>query len=415
MKRVLGAILSSGVAICGIGLAASAAASPQAEPLAANCAVESDLVSAERMADLRRGVNLPGWDRPEVDEETIAAGLQILRSHGFSHIRLPVDDRELFSYGRDGFDNRDYLEAVRRKIDKLSELGFVVSLDLHPSGLVGDLFATDPDLAFKTVRLIWAELAGVVRSFDPSEVLVELLNEPSTDEETWNKGLPGLVASVRELLPDHTFVVAPAGPQRHETLPGMPCLNDRNLIFAIHYYDPFYFTHQGADWDPDDRVLPALHDIPFPADRESGRVRALLSELRQGGKGHAAARLEEWLAEPFTGDHIQTVFDRVGEWSEQSGRPVIVNEFGAYRDHASEPDRRRWLAAVTAAAESNCIGWAHWDYFDGFGLVDPEIGLPDPGILAALTGEALEDTSQPVTVAARRDDGENDAEPACDG
>jgi hypothetical protein len=55
---------------------------------------------------------------------------------------------------------------------------------------------------------------------------------------------------------------------------------------------------------------------------------------------------------------------------------------------AAASDRARWLRAVRGAAESRCIGWAHWDYADGFGFVrrlgDREIA--DEAIVRALLG-----------------------------
>ena len=77
---------------------------------------------------------------------------------------------------------------------------------------------------------------------------------------------------------------------------------------------------------------------------------------------------------------------QAGSWSERQQRPVILNEFGVLRWKAAPTDRARWLRTVRSAAEDACVGWAHWDYADGFGFMrrtgDREV--PDPISIDAL-------------------------------
>ena len=74
-----------------------------------------------------------------------------------------------------------------------------------------------------------------------------------------------------------------------------------------------------------------------------------------------------------------------GAWITPSAARIL-NEFGVLRWKANASDRARWLRAVRGAAERDCIGWAHWDYADGFGFMrrvgDRE--TPDPVTIDAL-------------------------------
>jgi endoglucanase len=44
----------------------------------------------------------------------------------------------------------------------------------------------------------------------------------------------------------------------------------------------------------------------------------------------------------------------------------------------------RWLSSVVKFAEAQCWGWAHWEYAQGFGLLDAKTRKPDPDVMRAL-------------------------------
>jgi len=46
----------------------------------------------------------------------------------------------------------------------------------------------------------------------------------------------------------------------------------------------------------------------------------------------------------------------------------MCNEFGVYRAKTPECSRLHWLQDVRTALERHGIGWAMWDYADGFGV-----------------------------------------------
>jgi endoglucanase len=39
---------------------------------------------------------------------------------------------------------------------------------------------------------------------------------------------------------------------------------------------------------------------------------------------------------------------------------------------------------VVGFAERHCWGWAHWEYAQGFGLLDAKTGQPDANVMRAL-------------------------------
>jgi hypothetical protein len=105
----------------------------------------------------------------------------------------------------------------------------------------------------------------------------------------------------------------------------------------VHYYNPFTFTHQGADWvgDQSDEWLGTEWN-DTEADRE-----AVVSEF-------AYAR----------------------QFSDANQIPLHVGEFGAYEraDHAS---RERWTTFLARWFEEQNMSWAYWEFSAGFGIYDP--------------------------------------------
>ena len=345
------------------------------------CAAQRHFANPEMLSSMRRGVNLSTWRRK--DGGPTLAQLQALRDAGFTHIRLPIDNALLT-----GEDQTAYLDDIYEEVVLLLSLGYSVSIDLHPDSTVRTLFERDPREGEAYLIAIWQAVAKRLRTFDPARVAFELLNEPEIGPEEWRDAAGRLIAAIRPIVPDSTIIVGPSWAQRHEALDGMKAFDDSNIVYAVHYYDPFAFTHQGADWQGAGDQLRFLRDLPFPAEANDAVMQARIAELEHAGHAEAAEILRRSLQTPWTEREIAAAFDVMQRWSDQNDRPVVVNEFGVLAHVAPRRSRLDWLATVRGQAESRCIGWVHWDFQDGFGLIDPATGRPDAGVIEALIPRA---------------------------
>lgn len=353
------------------------------------CAATRPFANPAAIAALRAGVNLPNWDEDGTATIPRSRTLTTLREWGMSHIRLPIDD-ERFGGEHEGAER--YLAALSEEIAELQKLGFSVSVDLHPGARLADLYDRDPEAALRAVMALWTDLAPIVGRFAASQTFAELLNEPPTSFEVWRDQLPRLARHVRTLLPHHTIVAAPFGPQRHEALDAMMPLDDANVVYAIHYYDPFAFTHQSADW-VDAKTLGVLAGLPYPSPEGDPAMARILRDLDARGESAARIVLSNSLLDGWTEASVDRAFDAMAAWSHRTGAPVIVNEFGVYSGGAPRAARLAWLSTVAKAAASRCMGWTHWDFEDGFGLADKSTGRLDAGVLDALSGGLAEPRS----------------------
>ncbi|WP_271539425.1 glycoside hydrolase family 5 protein [Bradyrhizobium sp. CCBAU 45321] len=362
---------------------------------AEDCVPLPSTVSPERLAALSRGFNADGWINGAPPSRAL---LQQLRKAGMSHVRLPVPAERVMPR----FAAKDEREATLRVLDgalkQLTSLGYSSSVDLHPGERFNRLHKDDPDAAMGEMQEAWRALAGIIRSYPADLVFAELLNEPDIEAARWQKEVEALAAFVRRLLPSTTLIVGPVNWQRADSLPRFRPLADPDVVYAIHFYDPMVFTHQGH-WDARD-PLHDIMDLPYPINAGDPKVQALRQDLQDRDAVTALAMLDTAIAAAKDKPGADRWLAPALAWQRQFSRPIIVNEFGVLKAGAPRQSRLRWLAEVTAYARAHCWGWAHWELAQGFGLVDSATGKPDPDVLRALLGTPGRPERAP---AARRD------------
>jgi endoglucanase len=336
----------------------------------------------QRVALLARGFNLPDQAPRAEGRGPDRATLKWLRQRGMSHVRLPVRGERVMSRFADAATIQSTLDDLAKALELLIGLDFAVSVDMHPADDFGRLHRTDPEAALACLIEGWGHLARPLQRLPADRIFAELLNEPQTDDTTWRTQVERLALELRRELPSTTLIAGPAPWQRVEALAAWRPLEDPNFVYAFHYYDPMAFTHQGLTWDPAS-PLSHLEGVPFPARRDDPAVTRLLAALRDRGEDDLAVSVERALVRPWTQETIESQFAPLAEWSRTHGVPVILNEFGVLRLKAPRASRLAWLKAVRETAQAKGFGWAHWDYNQGFGLLD-EAGRPDAALIDAL-------------------------------
>lgn len=328
-----------------------------------------------------RGINIPGWLDRENGFAPSDSVLDALFRRGFRSIRLPVDNDRVLSA------NGAALRDIRESVSMLAERGFAVLVDMHPSAEGHALFLQDAAAAGERVLRGWETLRGVIADLPADRVYPELLNEPPMENTAWLALRDRLAQTVRSACPDHTLVWGPAPDQGIWQLDASPPLSDDNQIAAVHFYAPMAFTHQCQSWGTS--PLARISGLQFPATRETPIVRAHLAALRAAGDEEAATLVGEQLATPWTEAAVRSVFEGAARWSQRSGCPVMLNEFGVLDFCVDAQSRVAWTRAVRRAAEASSIGWAYWELDQGFGLMESRLDSDgfDTAMLDALFGK----------------------------
>ncbi|HLW93503.1 MAG TPA: cellulase family glycosylhydrolase [Roseiarcus sp.] len=339
-------------------------------------------VAAARVQRLARGFNLPDQAPLNPDKRPDRLTLRWLRERGMTHVRLPFDGEAAMSR----FSGKTTIDAalgdLDRALDLVLGLDFAATVDMHPGAGFAALARADAGAAIDSLRQAWRVLAERIGKRPPNRVFAEPLNEPPLADATWRAAAESLVAELRGALPDTTFIVGPAPFQRVEALAAWRPFVDVNVAYAFHYYDPMVFTHQGLTWDASDPIA-RLADVPFPSELDDPRMRRVIDALRARGDRPLVDEVERAYAAPWTKATIERQFAPLAAWSKAHAAAVVLNEFGVLRFKAPRSSRLEWLRDVREVAEASGFGWAHWDYREGFGLLN-ESGQPDAALIDAL-------------------------------
>lgn len=321
------------------------------------------------MISLNRGVNLSHWlsqsERrgPERAAWTTRTDFARIREMGFDHVRLPVDEEQLWK--PDGTRETEAWDLLENGLDWAEAEGLSVVCDLHVlrshhfnQTSVPALYA-DPSELNRFCQL-WRDLALVLGKRSPEGVALEVLNEAvARDDADWNRVSGAAWRAMRESAPQHTIVLGSNWYCMCKTFPQLSVPQDPNLILTFHFYNPMFLTHFHAEWTPQGAwtggiSYPGKH---WPAGVPEG-LDAVLTERMQ------AANQTEWGAQAML-EELQAPLAKAA----QTGHKLYCGEFGVIR-HAPLEVRKAWLSDAVGCFEENRIGWAMWDWKGVFGVVD---------------------------------------------
>ncbi len=317
-----------------------------------------ELDAAEQNRALGRGINLGNaLDGPSEGAwgVTLAAYMfEVIAQSGFDSIRLPVrwpahaDPETPYTIDESFFERVDW--AVAHALTR--NLRVVLNIhhyDNQETTSDGGIYS-HPQQEHDRFLALWRQIAEHYAEY-PKELYFEILNEPrGALDSVWNDYQNEAIQLVRESNPGRTLIVGGGEYNKWYTLEPLTFpVDERNLIATFHYYNPYCFTlQQNATWDQGCGSGPA-GDWPvlYPnTDPEPETTRA-----------EQLARLKEDL-------------DGAAAWSEGSGIPLYMGEFGVDRAVATEA-RVAWTEALARGAEERSMSWAYWEFCSGMGAFLP--------------------------------------------
>jgi hypothetical protein len=342
-----------------------------------------------RAQHLKRGINVSHWfsqnaqdySAGHTDTETTPDDIAVIAKLGFDNVRLSIDATPLEQYphGADGL-NADFVKRLDRALDSILEHGMAVQVDLHPEEPYKQGMRSDNASVDRLVQL-WSKLAAHYAYRDPDRVFFEIMNEPEeNDPYRWAGIQARVAAAIREAAPHHTLIAT--GPNYSDIVDLLTQhpLPDGNVIYNFHFYDPHEFTHQGASWGASYWIYE--HGIPYPPTESS-----MAGLVRQVPDPADRYKLENYWLDHWDAHRIRLLIDEAADWGNANHVPLICNEFGVYREVVAPASRLAWLRDVRTSLEADSIGWAMWDYHEGFGVaVKDKDGksVVDPDTVAAL-------------------------------
>ena len=302
------------------------------------------------ISTLHRGVNFGNMlEAPNEGEWGLTVKdeyFDLVKEAGFDFVRLPVrwnaHAEEEYPYIIDP----SFFARVDEVVNWALKRDLTIIVDFHHY----EEMAWDPWSHKDRFLGVWTQVAEHYKDY-PSNVLFELLNEPNDqlNASLWNQYLVEALAIVRETNPTRDVVIGPVSWNAYDWLSTLDVPDDEHLIVTFHYYLPFQFTHQGAEWIGDES--------------------------------------NQWLGTEWGSDaekaELTRHFDEVAAWAKRKNIRILLGEFGVY-GRADMADRVRWTTFAREQAEAHGFAWAYWELASGFGAYDPSAGAWRGDLLRAL-------------------------------
>lgn len=291
----------------------------------------------EQNRRLGRGVNLGNaLEAPNEGEWGVTLKeeyFQLIENAGFDAVRIPIRWSAHAAPSEPYTIAPSFFERVDWAIDQALSKGLLAVINMHHY----EEIMQDPEGHEERFLAMWEQIADRYQDY-PDELIFEVLNEPSAalGPSSWNRLLVKAIDTVRKTNPNRTIIVGPANWNNIDMLGFLEVPEeDDNIIVTVHYYNPFQFTHQGAEW-------------VSGSDPWLGTT---------------------WEGTPAEEKAVTKDLDKAAAWGEKHNRPIYVGEFGAY-SKADMDSRARWTSFVARQAEERDMSWSYWEFGAGFGVYD---------------------------------------------
>lgn len=329
--------------------------------LSLNSGAQNRLPAFEMNERLGRGINMGNcfeapteteWGNPWKPEY-----FKIMAELGFKHVRLPVRwepaarSMAIAPYTIEPA----FLDRIQQVVDTALKYNLHIIVNMHHH----EALYENPTAQKERFLSMWYQIADRFKSHS-DKLLFEVLNEPhgNVSAEVWNELFADALAEIRKTNPTRVVLMGVAEYGGLGAIAKLQLPDDEYIILSPHYYNPFNFTHQGADWvDGSDAWLGTKWN-DTEADRET----------------------------------VASEFSFAKQFSETNHIPIHVGEFGAFST-ADIESRERWTTFLARWFEENNMSWAYWEFSAGFGIYNPTTKvLNTPLVDALLHNEMTEPT-----------------------
>ncbi|MBK5277641.1 MAG: cellulase family glycosylhydrolase [Bacteroidia bacterium] len=321
---------------------------------------------------IKRGTNIAHWlsqsARRGIEREEFFTekDIQFIDSVGFDHIRLPIDEEQMWDENGQRYD--DAFALLKNSLEWCKKAGLRVVVDLHILRSHHFNAAEKPLWTIPAEQdkfiFLWKDLSSFLKDWPNGMVAYEFMNEPVADDpEQWNILLSRVADSIRHWEPKRVLVIGSNRWQSANTFDQLKIpANDPNILLSFHFYEPFFLSHYQASWT---RLKDFKGDVNYP-----GEI-----VLNSDDPEHKRV---------YNRDTLLNMMRKPLQLAASLKLPLYCGEFGIIDKSPTEP-KLAWYRDMVSIFDEHGIGYANWNYKAGsFGIVDKDI-KPDLPIIKILT------------------------------
>jgi endoglucanase len=260
---------------------------------------------------------------------------KLIKDAGFQSVRIPIRWSTHAAATAPYTIDKTFFTRIDEVVGQALDQGLRVVINIHH---YDELF-TSPAAHKDRLLALWQQISTRYKGY-PDDLFFEVLNEPNGNmtAEIWNAYLVPAIQAIRTSNPYRILIVGPPDWNSYASLDKLQLPeNERGLIVTFHYYNPFMFTHQGADWV----------------------------------SGSSAWLGTTWTASVSEINALKKELDAASAWAKAHNRPLYMGEFGSY-SKADITSRALWTMNVARQAENRDMSWAYWEFCAGFGVYNKD-------------------------------------------
>ncbi len=335
------------------------------------------------MKYLNKGVNFTNWlenaDGKFKSFELGEKDVQILSENGFKSLRLPIDldlyatNRDAFVKGTDAelkFDDDTLFMVLDSFVEWTAKHNMSLVIDYHEYDNSYNTTSAKDTNYIKMMAETWKHVAAHYAENTREDLFFELLNEPDMSDgkvtaAQWTVAAQAMIDAIRSVNTKHTILFGDAQWYSISLLAKRTPFTDNNIIYVIHTYEPFAFTHQGGSWTD----YATIHDIPFPYDPAKWSTVSGDFGVNKSTKPYVKTNIKNYYK---TGSK-EAILEQIlvaKKWAAKNNVPVIINEFGALNLRSTAESRINYLTAMREICDTLQIPWTHWGYTGNFSVIE---------------------------------------------
>lgn len=259
----------------------------------------------------------------------------MLKNLGFNHVRIPIRwEPAARSLSVEPYTvNPNFLKRIKLVVDSALNNNLHAIINMHHH----EALYENPDGQKARFLAQWEQISEYFKDY-PDSLLFEVMNEPhgNLTPAKWNVLFADALTTIRETNPARVVLMGTADYGGLGGLSKLKLPEDDNIIVTVHYYNPFSFTHQGAEWVGDD------------ADAWLGT---------------------KWEDTEIDRSIVEKDFAPLKQFEISNNIPIHIGEFGAY-SKADDISREKWTTCLSRFFETKGWSWAYWEFSAGFGIYD---------------------------------------------
>lgn len=299
------------------------------------------------------GINLTGleryWEVNNTNYKELKKDIDKLYTLGFRDIRLPFtfySDYNLKS-------KRKIVRDLRRITKHIKKKNMSLILCYFDDKVSSKTKENDVERAKK----YWKYISEKLKKYH-NYIYYEILNEPNLHPKEWDLFVEEIITEIRKKDKKTKILVGATNYNSIYELSRKKPLAFKNLIYIFHFYEPFLFTHQGADWVGNQNKT---IDIPYPY---NALIMPKMNPEILGTAGEINHRDYNIMGNKTS---LQHKIEIVSSWASKHNVAIWCTEFGAINTIPNSYRCNYFNDVLSVLKEKNIKSYL-WEYKGNFGI-----------------------------------------------